>query len=246
MRYKVIKSNPVNLKADVMICPVEENLKNNHPIIKEFFAKAGEIFEAILHKTNKYPSGKSVFLPGVDFQSDFILVPLTINDNTEKSLNVLRKTYESSLEVATKHKIENLGVPIFDMSQFGFGDDVLFKILIEIFTDTKIKHPRKIIFCCENEEIYKNFNTVLSRIIKIQEIQEQLAPYKDEIVDKVIGVAGPAGIARGELKIKKGTSVKSFLNLLKEPDFKFVQFCFIYLKDKETELTCNISFGSNW
>ena len=134
MQFQIIKANIVNIAADAIVLPANEQLKEGSGASEAIFAAAGrkELTKAC-QELGHCPVGSAIPTPAYDLEAKFIIhavVPRWV-DGTHSEYDLLSSAYLASLNIADIMGCSSIAFPLLASGNNGFNRDVALQVASE-------------------------------------------------------------------------------------------------------------------
>lgn len=121
--------------VEAIVCSVDLNGDPDTPDSREAFKMGGKELEALSHGLSSISLGQAVIAPGFNLQNKWIILTHSPHYTHEaESEVVLRRTWQSILQLCAEKKIQSLAVPIIGVGFFDFPRDLAVNILVKALT----------------------------------------------------------------------------------------------------------------
>ena len=170
MEFNVVRTNIVNIVADAIILPANEQLKEGSGASHAIFEAAGrKELTKVCEKEKPCDIGSAVPTPAFDLNANYIIhavVPRWI-DGEHNEYNLLCSAYLSALNIAEHLGCTTIAFPLLAAGNNGFDKELAYQIAYECFTTfdpVKLKQITLVIFEDDVEEIAKENGFSVIRI----------------------------------------------------------------------------------
>ena len=156
MPFEIIRHDIVSIKADAIV-----NTANPEPVIGRgtdtaIHEKAGPKLLEARKEIGRIEPGCSAATPAFGLDAKYVIHTVTSFwvDGKHGETEILRKAYDSALELADSHKCESIAFPLLAAGTYGFPKETAMSVAISAFTDFLLSHDMKILLVVFNSEAY--------------------------------------------------------------------------------------------
>lgn len=161
MQFDVVKSNIINITADALVLPANENLKEGSGTSRAMYEAAGRKALTKACKEIKHcPTGSAVPTLAYNLNAKYIIhavVPRWI-DGEHDEYDLLSSAYLSALNVADVMGCESIAFPLLASGNNGFDKELAIQIASESitsFSGSNLKKINLIVFGDQAEVLMK-------------------------------------------------------------------------------------------
>ncbi len=169
MELHLVKADITTIEIDAIVNAANTSLLGGGGVDGAIHRKGGKkILEeciAIRNKQGGCKVGEAVITSAGNLPSKFVIHtvgPVWNQDNIETD-KLLSNCYQNSLNLALKHHIQSIAFPNISTGIYHFPKEKAAQIAINTVINYKdIKHFKKILFVCFDEENYKIYHQFLN------------------------------------------------------------------------------------
>lgn len=162
-RIQLFAGDITTLHVDAIVNAANQSLLGGGGVDGAIHAAAGPRLVAASRKLAPCPSGNAKMTPGFNLRARFVIhaVGPVFTDGRQGESDVLRKTYESALRLASAESIETIAFPCISTGAYGFPSDSACEIAIEsvLSWQSRYQYPQTVVYCCFEQsdlELYAN------------------------------------------------------------------------------------------
>lgn len=156
MPFEIIRNDIVNVKADAIV-----NTANPEPEIGRgtdmaIHHKAGPQLLKERKKIGRIEPGCSAATPAFGLDAKYVIHTVTTywQDGRHGEAEILRKAYDSALELADSLKCGSIAFPLMSAGTYGFPKETAMSVAISAFTDFLLSHDMRILLVVFGSDAY--------------------------------------------------------------------------------------------
>lgn len=183
MSFEIVRNDITNMAVDAIV-----NTANPKPVIGSgtdagIHAKAGPALLEARKKIGNIPVGCSAITPGYGLDAKYVIhtVGPVWQGGGHHEEKLLRKCYESALNLALENRCESIAFPLISTGNYGFPKDRALQIAIQAFSSFLLEHEMQIYLVVFHKDAFrlseKLFNRVASYIDENYVAAKETAEY---------------------------------------------------------------------
>ncbi len=156
MPFEIIRNDITNVRADAIV-----NTANPEPVIGRgtdmaIHQKAGPELLEERKRIGRIEPGCSAATSAYGLDARYVIHTVTTNwiDGKHGETEILRKAYDSALELADGLGCESIAFPLMSSGTYGFPKETAMSVAIGAFTDFLLKHDMDILLVVFSAEAY--------------------------------------------------------------------------------------------
>lgn len=124
---------------EAIVCSIDLNGDPDTPDSREAFKVGGKELEAFSHGLSSISIGRAVIAPGFNLQNKWVILTRSPHytheaESESESEVVLRRTWQSILQLCAEKQIQSLAVPVIGVGFFDFPRELAVNILVKALT----------------------------------------------------------------------------------------------------------------
>ena len=146
MPFEIVRNNIANMQVDAIVNPA-----NPRPIVgygcdAGIHKKAGARLLEARQKIGDIYVGEAAITPGFDLDAKYVIhaVGPVWQDGTHNEEALLRRCYDSALELAAQYKCQSVAFPLLSSGNCGFPKPLALQIAIAAFSAFLMEHEMQI------------------------------------------------------------------------------------------------------
>ncbi len=156
MPFEIVRNDIISVRADAIV-----NTANPEPVIGRgtdmaIHEKAGPQLLEERKKIGRIEPGCSAATPAFGLDAKYVIHTVTApwQDGGHGEEEILRKAYDSALELASELECESIAFPLMSSGSYGFPKETAMSVAIRSFTDFLMTHDMRILLVVFNRDAY--------------------------------------------------------------------------------------------
>jgi O-acetyl-ADP-ribose deacetylase (regulator of RNase III) len=156
MPFEIIRNDIINVKADAIV-----NTANPEPVIGRgtdmaIHHKAGPELLEERKKIGRIEPGCSAVTPAFGLDAKYVIHTVTTywQDGEHGEAELLRRAYDSALQLADSLECESIAFPLMSSGEYGFPKEIAMSVAISAFTEFLMSHDMSILLVVFGSEAY--------------------------------------------------------------------------------------------
>ena len=157
MSFEIVRNDIVNMDVDAIV-----NTANPRPVIgagtdSAVHKAAGPRLLEARKKIGSIPRGESAITPGFDLKAKYVIhtVGLYWEGGQKGEEDLLRRCYDSALELALENHCRSIAFPLLATGCYGFPKDTALSIAVRACSEFLLRHRMKIYLVVFHEEAFR-------------------------------------------------------------------------------------------
>ncbi|MDD7280605.1 MAG: macro domain-containing protein [Erysipelotrichaceae bacterium] len=169
MPFEIVRNDITKMEVDVIV-----NTASSKPIIgpgvdSHIYEEAGKELWNDRKKIGDIVCGQAKITKGYNLNAKYIIHVVSPNwNNHSQDIDLLKKSYQSALQLVLKYKCKSVAFPLLSSGNRGFPKEIAMQCAIECFSDFLLKHDCMIYLVVYDKKSYlcseKLFHSVKSYV----------------------------------------------------------------------------------
>lgn len=169
MNIQLIQGDITQLSVDVIVNSANSSLMGGGGVDGTIHTQAGPELKEECKKIREddypdgLPTGQAVITGGYDLQADYVIHTVGPKYSEQEDRDhLLKNSFENSLKLAEKNKLESIVFPAISSGAYGYPTEEVAEIAIEVVQQFNFEVLEEVIFCLYSQQDYDIWKQVFN------------------------------------------------------------------------------------